>query len=95
MSCPFYNTHITQLTTGEWTVNRFAFDTGSRCGLITDAHSPCYMEMREDKLPKWVNCPRNPSFGHNQMDAPVDAATRIFKHHLYMQSLIQIRKVKP
>jgi hypothetical protein len=35
---------------------------GNRCGLITSAHSPCWMEVGESRAPDWAACPRNPEY---------------------------------
>jgi hypothetical protein len=33
---------------------------GNRCALITSAHSPCWMEVGEQRPPDWSECVRNP-----------------------------------
>lgn len=58
-SCPFYGVALH--------VNQHDFRVlipsgGNQCALITSAHSPCWMEVAEDRAPDWAQCPRNPEF---------------------------------
>lgn len=56
MACPFYACNLAP---------NFGLveNRGSnQCALITDEHSPCYMEVFEKRSPDWIECPRNPMF---------------------------------
>ncbi|HTA46411.1 MAG TPA: hypothetical protein VK789_28405 [Bryobacteraceae bacterium] len=59
MKCLFYAHVLHQLMSGEWIILQ---NPGSnQCALITDAHSPCSMEVTLNKAPEWTECPRNPT----------------------------------
>lgn len=35
--------------------------TSNQCAIITDAHSPCRMQVFEGQEPDWKRCMRNPA----------------------------------
>ena len=56
-NCPFYGVAIRVMMTGPCVI---AMETsGNQCGLMTEAHSPCVMEI-SSKAVNWSACPRNP-----------------------------------
>ena len=52
--CPFYG-----LSVPEGVPNFATIGLGNRCGLVIDAHAPCYMEAYQGKPPVWKECPSN------------------------------------
>lgn len=65
MTCPFYGYALHASTPDE---HRRHFGAaliasgGNQCALITTAHSPCWMEVAEQRSPAWTECPHNPEF---------------------------------
>lgn len=57
MICPFYAQSLHLLRIGEWLL--IPNEKSNQCGLITDAHSPCVMQL-ECRIPRWRDCQRNP-----------------------------------
>lgn len=57
MSCRFYGVAVHMMG---GTIPVIVPTHGNQCGLITNAHSPCAMEMRGE-TPDWKTCPRNPA----------------------------------
>lgn len=63
MSCPFYNASIMAEDRGMGRTSLHLVQgpgPSNRCALITSAHSPCWMEIEEERTPDWEACPRNP-----------------------------------
>lgn len=60
MSCPFYAHGLLQLTPEGHGL--LVPNESNRCALIIPAHSPCWMEVGEERAPDWAACPRNPEF---------------------------------
>lgn len=56
-NCPFYGRSLVFGTT-----LHDDFGGSNRCALITSAHSPCWMEVSEQRAPDWPLCPRNPEY---------------------------------
>lgn len=83
MACHFYarSTHIGPDGDAHVLPNKGS----NQCGLIIDAHSPCYMQVQEELEPEWHECPRNPSVLTGYPPHP--AAARILGHWLYMIQL--------
>lgn len=75
LSCPFYARGIHELpvSTGDFPHDQRGVEIvlmpnpGNRCALVTTAHSPCYMEVRENLPPDWSECVRNPMFVASHM----------------------------
>lgn len=59
---------------------------GNRCALITDAHSPCWMEVGEGSNPDWAACPRNPAWITEAFRSEAEMA-RWNRHANYMDEL--------
>lgn len=58
MNCPFYANALHQFPGANW---QLVPNRGSnQCALITNAHSPCIMEVKMGAPPEWSGCPRNP-----------------------------------
>lgn len=58
MNCPFYGVALSR---SPQLRHPFFIETGgNRCALITEAHSPCRMEVIDGQPPEWWKCPRNP-----------------------------------
>lgn len=57
MSCKYYG--HSGIAAGIAGLGELIPTGGNQCGLITDAHSPCWMEM-ERQVPEWGSCPLNP-----------------------------------
>lgn len=58
MNCPFYMHSLTRLTMGKWVFHENP--SSNQCALITEAHSPCQMQVA-GMVPQWNSCARNPS----------------------------------
>lgn len=58
----------------------------NRCALITDAHSPCWMEVGEGSNPDWAACPRNPAWITEAFRSEAEMA-RWNRHANYMDEL--------
>lgn len=65
LGCPFYAHALMPLLTSpgyfaplKWAL--FPNPDSNQCALITDAHSPCIMQI-DGTEPDWAVCPRNPS----------------------------------
>lgn len=84
MSCPFYGAAIIQLQQTDWAfVPPNNFRAGNRCALITDAHSPCFMEVHEGLKPDWGDCPRNPKLMVDAQTQP--ALFELFRRDLFVR----------
>jgi hypothetical protein len=60
--CPFYAHSIIKVLSRSarpWLI--IPTPSSNACALITDAHSPCRMEVEEDAAPDWNRCIRNPN----------------------------------
>jgi hypothetical protein len=80
--CPFYGASLTSF--GQ--LVRFPGSPNNRCALITNAHSPCWMEVAENRAPDWAECPRNPEFV-TEVIRDARAEARFNQHCEYMDSL--------
>jgi len=63
VSCPFYGASLVLEDRGLGRVgpaHLLSFGESNRCALITSAHSPCWMEVGEQRSPDWAECLRNP-----------------------------------
>ncbi len=56
-NCPFYGIAIRVIHTGPCVIAMESH--GNQCALMTDAHSPCVMEISGQTV-NWRGCPRNP-----------------------------------
>jgi hypothetical protein len=76
MNCPFYGyTMIAPSVETQVRLNiqlrpMFMSTRGNQCALMTNAHSPCRMEI-EGHSPEWYTCPRNPAVQEARQNAPV------------------------
>ncbi len=88
MSCPFYGC---SLFFGHGVIPVIDQQAGSnRCALITDAHSPCWMEVGEEREPEWKECPRNPVFIQVAVENEPEYS-RFAAHSIYIIGLAMAR----
>lgn len=60
--CPFYGMSLHSVPARDGEMFAMLYPSkGNRCALVTDAHSPCIMEVYEGAPCDWSKCRRNPS----------------------------------
>lgn len=64
----------------------------NQCALITSAHSPCWMEVAEQREPMWEECPRNPEFVTVTFRSEAELE-RFNRHAAHMDNLRTARAV--
>lgn len=92
MSCPFFAAGLVveDRGMGRESFHLLPMNGGNRCALMTSGHSPCWMEVGEERRPEWDDCPRNPEWGATIPDR-IDRFTAA-EHHARLQRFMAHRR---